>query len=812
MTFEQQLADLIQSHKNAPDKDWQAKAFRLLHEKYSLISLKDGFGDNKLKAPSETEWSKWCRIKNPNLPTSKDRCGICTGPASEILVLDVDNLEKFEAFCQSKGILCKFDTFTVQTGKGWHLYFQYPLDGRDYGNLSRKKDGFDVRGVGGQVLAPGSRHPETKTVYEVVNPAKVAPAPQWLLDLYSDPSQERTVQRLETSAFESTFSWHEPLPQQEIAALENKLETLPYEIQKLIREGKPKGERSEASMMVMVYLLNKGYSQDEIRHIFLQFPIGDKMKENGEQYFMKEMGRAMQFVTNNPPVNDNPPQKKKKEINFQFEMSNVMSQFEYYVTEDKEYYVKISSQYSNISLININSEEFFGYANKYALLNYKKILTQQQFKSLLAMIKNDIQHTAKPIKTMNRFYQDEYGLLFDMGTQDNRCIQITATGISCVQQPEIILTRNRLTSPVEAIDINARGITYLQKLWKLFEISDELEQHFLNILLLSYLFDNIASLILYVHGQNSSGKTSFAKAIKNIFDPWEAGVSLPTKADDLKLLLSTAAIGFIDNFSGLNKSVQNDFCLSYSNGLSFSRKMYTNTDCVTLRMKCPLILSSINIPKTLEHDFLSRVCFFGMKPRKTRKADSEIKAVLSEYYPKIRGELMNLASQALGLINQYEPLNQSRHADFDKLGQAYCDICGLGSLSYRIIYENKKRKNALSQLGEDKMLSAFIDIICEKQMFIFRISDIAQLIRERIDEDDIKNEQSFAKILLSNINILCDAGIILIKGNKVPNGQVYLAYIGGIDIGNLSSPQAIADAYLAQSSLCNKVIDTLLES
>ena len=153
MTFEQQLADLIQSHKNAPDNGWQVEAFKLLHVSgFSLIPLHDGFGDNKLKAPSETEWSKWCRIKNPNLPTSKDRCGICTGPASEILVLDVDNLEKFEAFCQSKGILCKFDTFTVQTGKGWHLYFQYPSDGRDYGNLSREKDGFDVRGVGGQVL------------------------------------------------------------------------------------------------------------------------------------------------------------------------------------------------------------------------------------------------------------------------------------------------------------------------------------------------------------------------------------------------------------------------------------------------------------------------------------------------------------------------------------------------------------------------------------------------------------------------------------------------------------------------------------
>lgn len=806
MTYNEQLANVIKNHKNDTGNDWQAKAFRLLHEKYSLISLKDGFGDNNLKASIEKGWSKWCKEKNPNLPTSKDRCGICTGPASGILVLDVDNLEKFEAFCKSKGILCKFETFTVQTGKGWHLYFQCPSDGRDYGNLSREKDGFDVRGV----LAPGSRHPKTQTVYEVVNPAEIAPAPQWLLNLYTDQSQQAAVQHQEASTLKNTLSWCELSPQ-EIAALENKLETLPYEIQKLIREGKPKGERSEASMSVMVSLLNNGYSQDEIRQIFLQFPIGDKMKENGEKYFMKEINRAMQFVNDNPPTNDNPPRKKKKEINIVLELYTNMLHFEYYVTEDKEYYVKVPSQYSNISLLNIDSEEFFGHANKYALLNYKKNLTQQQFKAILAMIKSDIPYTAKPIKTMNRFYQDEYRLLFDKGTQDNRCIQITAKGISCVQQPEIILVRNRLTSPVEAIDINARGITYLQELWKLFGISDELEQHFLNILLVSYLFDNIASPILYVHGQHGSGKTSFAKAIKNIFDPWEAGVSLPTKAEDLKLLLSTAAIGFIDNFSGLNKHTQDDFCLSYSNGISFSRKMYTDTDCVTLRMKCPLILSSINISKTLEHDFLSRVYFFGMKPKKSLKSNSEINALLSEYYPKIRGELMNLASQVFSLINKYEPLNKSRHADFDKLGQAYCNICGLGNFFYRAICENRKRNNALSQLEEDKMLSAFIKIICEKQIFIFRSSDMIQLIREEIDEEYIKNHQLFAKMLLSNLNILRDIGIVLIKGNKVPNGQTYLAYIEGTDIGNLSSPQGIADAYLAQSSPCNKIIDTLLK-
>ena len=297
MTLNKELANVIKNHENNSSNDWQAKAFRLLHEKYSLISLNDGFGDNKLKAPTEKGWSKWCKEKNPNLPTSKDRCGLCTGPVNGILVLDVDNLEKFKAFCESKGILCKFETFTVQTGKGWHLYFQYPSDGRDYGNLSREKDGFDVRGVGGYVLAPGSRHPETKTVYEVVNPAEVAPAPQWLLNLYTDQSQQAAVQHPETSTLENTLSLRQPSPE-EIAALEKKLKTLPVEQQKLIKEGKPKGERSEASMKVMVYLLSHGFSPKEVQHIYAAFPIGEKARENFK-WFEKELERAEKYVAAN---------------------------------------------------------------------------------------------------------------------------------------------------------------------------------------------------------------------------------------------------------------------------------------------------------------------------------------------------------------------------------------------------------------------------------------------------------------------------------------------------------------------------------
>ena len=46
-----------------------------------------------------------------------------------------------------------------------------------------KAMGFDIRGTGGQVVAPGSVHPDTGKFYTIHNEGEIAPAPQWLLDL-----------------------------------------------------------------------------------------------------------------------------------------------------------------------------------------------------------------------------------------------------------------------------------------------------------------------------------------------------------------------------------------------------------------------------------------------------------------------------------------------------------------------------------------------------------------------------------------------------------------------------------------------------
>ena len=128
-------------------------------------------------------------------PYANHGIGIATGPASGIFVLDIDDKEGNRGYDTLNDLETAHsplpETLTVITGSGGnHLYFTYPANQtirNDHGR--RLGSGLDIRGEGGQVVAPGSTHPNG-TTYEFdadTEHLEPQPAPQWLLTLLQDP-------------------------------------------------------------------------------------------------------------------------------------------------------------------------------------------------------------------------------------------------------------------------------------------------------------------------------------------------------------------------------------------------------------------------------------------------------------------------------------------------------------------------------------------------------------------------------------------------------------------------------------------------
>ena len=178
------------------DQKCQLNGYRQLSERFGLHPIKIG-----TKAPKDTGWTRFCLEKRAYLeedfieimPNGRPvvlNAGIACGPANGIIVLDVDSQEGFEKYCSKNKIELPLQgTLTIASGgKSLHFYYKYPTDGKSYGN--RSITGFDIRGLGGQVIAPGSIHSETGVAYTIRKKIPIAEPPAWLLDLSSKPDKE----------------------------------------------------------------------------------------------------------------------------------------------------------------------------------------------------------------------------------------------------------------------------------------------------------------------------------------------------------------------------------------------------------------------------------------------------------------------------------------------------------------------------------------------------------------------------------------------------------------------------------------------
>jgi hypothetical protein len=127
--------------------------------------------------------------------------GIATGKRSGVFVLDVDpkngGMDSYESLIANRG---RFpDTWQQVTGsKGMHLFFRYPSF--PVSNAAGLFPGIDIRGDGGQVVAPPSIHPNGNTYewdgLDEIEGVRVAEAPLWLLEILENRNNHQGSQHL----------------------------------------------------------------------------------------------------------------------------------------------------------------------------------------------------------------------------------------------------------------------------------------------------------------------------------------------------------------------------------------------------------------------------------------------------------------------------------------------------------------------------------------------------------------------------------------------------------------------------------------
>ena len=125
-------------------------------------------GWQKVTAADQTEAGVIAMAQRGNI-------GMPTGSGSGIVVIDIDDPANAEAIAQELG-LDQQPTWVVRTGGGGlQLYFRIPAGATIKNSVKRVHPMVDVRGEGGQVVLPGSIHPDPGRMYDWVAP-ELSPA------------------------------------------------------------------------------------------------------------------------------------------------------------------------------------------------------------------------------------------------------------------------------------------------------------------------------------------------------------------------------------------------------------------------------------------------------------------------------------------------------------------------------------------------------------------------------------------------------------------------------------------------------------
>jgi hypothetical protein len=115
--------------------------------------------------------------------------GVAMGGALNLICVDIDPRNDGDAsysdLIDAHGEDAFPETFTVKTGGGgWHRYYRLPYTIKaEKGELKGKLGpGIDIKGAGGQIVAPGSIH-SSGASYQVETNVYIAEAPEWMVNV-----------------------------------------------------------------------------------------------------------------------------------------------------------------------------------------------------------------------------------------------------------------------------------------------------------------------------------------------------------------------------------------------------------------------------------------------------------------------------------------------------------------------------------------------------------------------------------------------------------------------------------------------------
>jgi len=634
------------------------------------------------KHASDEEIAQWFQLPHVN------GVGVVTGKISGILVLDVDDNEAI------KDLEIPI-TPTVRTvSGGHHYYFKFPADFKPK-NFQRLLPGIDIRGEGGFVVAPPS----------AVNPQE---GYIWERDLSSTP-------------FADIPAWLNQLLRQEDKDFVPNL-AIDYE------RPVAKGERHPRVLSYIGHISYK-FPDKDLGELWQM--VQDWMSKYFELPFnAKEMEWLAKSFDRYAPQNLAKSQSKNK----QDKILQLILAGDYNLLlseEKKKYLVDVAAP---LIAMEVGSSSFFLSVSLKFHLKYNRIVTPEEIKKIIPTLEAIILESGKEARPCNRIGkvgEEYYYDLFDQA----KLLVIGKSGWRYVDaaqladKSELLFVRH--PHQLQQVEANRHAtVDDFKRVLDFVHIEDRSQQILFLAHIVTMLVPHIPRCILVLQGSRGSSKSTSLRIVRLLIDPADPNlVILPTSVDQLHLLLSQNYVCCFDNISSVTKSVSDFLASMVTGGGTLFRKLYTNDEMVSTKLKSCLAMNGIGA-NISEPDLLERSLLIETSRIKKTKSEEALYKEFDEVKPLILGGLYTVFVQALVNVESISHEVPFRMADHYRYACAAAMALGVSPEEFEAIYKSNIERQNTAAIESSVLATVVVYFMSDKPRIELTTSQLHNWLME----------------------------------------------------------------------------------
>lgn len=270
----------------------------------------------------------------------------------------------------------------------------------------------------------------------------------------------------------------------------------------------------------------------------------------------------------------------------------------------------------------------------------------------------------------NRITRRDGAIYYDLQSEDYIMIMMDKENIfECSVEPGYFY-RNDSDLPQSYPDFNMNRYDLVNLVMELFNFTKKQDAELFAVWLASCFFPDSEHPILWMTGAQGTAKSTACSIIQQIVSPQTIErSSFPKKTEDLVLILTKRVLTVFDNVGYISDEASNILCQAVTGGNYSKRKLYTDTDMVTIPLRSIVVMNScdsvINKP-----DLLSRVLQFNLARIDKEKIlpDFCVKEKIAEKIPKVLGAVFDCVQAVLASTEEIPQISYViRLAEFQLL-------------------------------------------------------------------------------------------------------------------------------------------------